>query len=416
MQSSHAAPGGARELLRALLVSLAPAVALGFGRFAYALLLVPMRASQGWSYAQAGLVTSANAFGYLAGALAVGAVARRWGAAQTVRWSLIAVSLSLLLTGVPMPFVGLLALRAVAGFGGGLVFVAGAAVVLQLTRVQHSDGAVSVYFAGPGVGIALSGLLIPLALRPPLAWDWHWVWVAMGVIGLLSLALLEPMLRHVRPLTVSQQAASSAPGALFVLRDYLLLWPAMLAYAVFGLGYIGYMTFVVAFLQSLDAAPTLVQSFWFMLGLAAAASGYVWGPVVRRLVPRYSLALLLGLLTVGALLPVLVPRTWSLVLSAVLFGGTFLAVVSALTRLVRLYLPEERWTAVLGNATALFATGQLIGPTLTGAIADMRNGLALGLLGSAVLLGLATLTVLFGPGPERGRAVADGAVLRQGES
>nr|AIA14845.1 Major Facilitator Superfamily [uncultured bacterium] len=393
-------PSGAREWLRVLLMSFAPAIALGFGRFAYALLLVPMRESQGWNYAQAGLVTSANALGYLAGALIVGSVARRWGAARTLGWSLVVVSASLALTGIPMPFAGLLVMRAIAGICGSLIFVTGAVVVIQIISSARSDSAVSVYFAGPGVGIAVSGLLIPLLLHPPLAWDWHLIWVAMGVVGLLTLALLAPTLRLTHDATPRPaDTSASAPG--FVMRDYVLLWPAMLSYGLYGLGYIGYMTFIIAFLQSIHVAPVLVQSFWFILGVAAASTGYIWGPMIKRLAPHRSLAALLFVLAVGALLPIVVPQVWSFVLSAILFGGSFLGAVSAITRQVRMYLPAERWTAVLGNATAIFAIGQLIGPVLTGAIADMQNGLAIGLLGSAVLLGIATLIVLVGPTPER---------------
>ena len=400
MTSLPTSPSGVREWLRVLLMSFAPAIALGFGRFAYALLLVPMRESQGWNYAQAGLVTSANALGYLVGALIVGGVARRWGAARTLHWSLVVVSASLALTGLPLPFAALLLMRALAGVCGGLIFVAGAAVVIQIISSGRSDSAVSVYFAGPGVGIAVSGLLIPLLLHPPFAWDWHLIWVAMGVVGLLTLALLAPTLRLAHDVT-SRPAATSEPGPGFVMCDYVLLWPAMLSYGLYGLGYIGYMTFIIAFLQSIHVAPLLVQSFWFILGVAAASTGYIWGPMIKRLAPRYSIAVLLFVLAVGALLPILVPQVWSFVLSAMLFGGSFLGVVSAITRQVRMYLPAERWTAVLGNATALFAIGQLIGPVLTGAIADMQNGLAIGLLGSAALLAVATLIVLVGPPPER---------------
>src|SRR5262245_66358621 len=77
----------------ALLISLGAAVGQGFARFGYALLLPSMQQSLGWTYAQAGLVNSANALGYLCGALAVGPCVARWGAPRVVRLSLAAVSL-----------------------------------------------------------------------------------------------------------------------------------------------------------------------------------------------------------------------------------------------------------------------------------------------------------------------------------
>src|SRR5919199_788585 len=86
-------------LASALLLSFGAAVGQGFARFGYALLLPPMQRSLGWTYAQAGVVNSANALGYLCGALAVGPCVARWGAPRVVRLSLLAVSLSLLATG-----------------------------------------------------------------------------------------------------------------------------------------------------------------------------------------------------------------------------------------------------------------------------------------------------------------------------
>ena len=60
-----------RATLRtALALALAAAVSLGTARFAYALLLPPMRADLGWSYFTAGAMNTVNAAGYLLGALA----------------------------------------------------------------------------------------------------------------------------------------------------------------------------------------------------------------------------------------------------------------------------------------------------------------------------------------------------------
>ncbi len=61
----------------ALGLALGPAVVLGLARFAYALLLPAMRAELHWSLGTAGAMNSANAIGYLAGALATAGLARR---------------------------------------------------------------------------------------------------------------------------------------------------------------------------------------------------------------------------------------------------------------------------------------------------------------------------------------------------
>lgn len=61
-------------------LSLGSAIALGLARFSYALLLPPMKADLGWTFAQAGALNTANAAGYLIGALVFPLLSRRWRA------------------------------------------------------------------------------------------------------------------------------------------------------------------------------------------------------------------------------------------------------------------------------------------------------------------------------------------------
>lgn len=388
---STATLSATRLVVSALLVSLGAAIGQGFARFGYALLLPPMRADWQWSYAEAGLVNSANALGYLLGALVVGASVSRWGPQKVVRASVLAVSLSLIATGLTDQFWGLLLARVVSGFGAGLMFVAGVSVVLALDPSQRSDLAVGVYFAGPGIGIALSGLLVPLLLDL-YQWDWRAAWMLLGGIGIATLVVIE------RPLYLSQRTQPpvrrSAAPKLFVLSDYQLIWSALLAYCLFGLGYIGYMTFIIAYLRQLNVAAEVTQWFWVGIGICAALSGFTWRVPIRSLSPRWALFWILLAMAVGVTLPVMSTSIASIALSAVLFGSSFLTIVTVITKEVKALLPADRWTAVVGNATALFALGQLLGPTLTGLIADLQGGLTLGLLGSAALLGCAALIAL----------------------
>ena len=73
---------GRHILWLALALSVGAAVSLGVTRFAYGLLLPPMRADLGWSYALAGGMNTANALGYLLGALITPRVMMRYGPAS----------------------------------------------------------------------------------------------------------------------------------------------------------------------------------------------------------------------------------------------------------------------------------------------------------------------------------------------
>ena len=77
-----------------------PAVGLGLGRFAYALLLPAMRLDLGWSYAAAGAMNTANAVGYLIGALAAAPIAAQFGDKRGFVLGLLLATASLFATGL----------------------------------------------------------------------------------------------------------------------------------------------------------------------------------------------------------------------------------------------------------------------------------------------------------------------------
>jgi len=107
----------------ALGLAVGPLVAIGLARFAYALLLPPMRTDLDWSYSQAGAMNAANAAGYLAGAIFTARLAARHGERTVYLVGLFGTAFSLIGCGAGDGFTTLLALRAAAGFFGALAFV-----------------------------------------------------------------------------------------------------------------------------------------------------------------------------------------------------------------------------------------------------------------------------------------------------
>lgn len=277
----------------ALGLTLVPFVALGLARFAYGLLLPPMRADLGWSYGAAGGVTTANA-------IAVSAVTIPGLVEPASRWPL-----------------GWLLLAAVS---------AGCAVVLA-GLLRDGDDAASMRADG----------------------------------------------RRGRPLR---------------------LWRVTTAYGLFGLGYIAYITFVVAHLRDGGATAQAVVVFWLLLGVASVASTQLWPRMLGARTDRAGLAMTLGGCTVAVVVVVASRSQPAAVVSGLLFGGSFLAVVSAATGLVRDALPERAWTGAIARLTVVFGVGQILGPILAGMLGDTPAGLRLGLAFSALMLGAATLIAL----------------------
>jgi len=110
----------------ALGLALGPAAALGLARFAYALLLPSMRTNLGWSFSAAGAMSTANAVGYLAGALLGAAAARRVGARRSFLAGLAVTVLALAVSAASGNLAVLLGLRVTAGAAGAVSFIVGA--------------------------------------------------------------------------------------------------------------------------------------------------------------------------------------------------------------------------------------------------------------------------------------------------
>src|SRR3979409_1866947 len=149
-----------------LILSLAPTVGLGIGRFAYALVLPDMRDALGWSYSAAGFMNTINAAGYLAGALVASKLIKRFGLPAAVRWATLACVVSLALCALSGNFIVLSFARLLAGLGAAAGFVAGGglAAIISQSRPSRANFLLSLFYAGPGLGILSSGLIAPFVL------------------------------------------------------------------------------------------------------------------------------------------------------------------------------------------------------------------------------------------------------------
>ncbi|WP_198085073.1 YbfB/YjiJ family MFS transporter [Variovorax sp. E3] len=386
--TSTSAP--AQPTLRlAFALSMGAAVSLGITRFAYGLLLPPMREDLGWSYALAGGMNTANAVGYLIGALITPMLMRRFGVTRLLVVGAVLASIFMAGSGFVTDAAALLLQRLLAGIASAWVFVAGGLLAARLGEAGSSRGGLllGIYYGGTGFGILLSALLVPQVLRAAAAepHGWTWAWWALAIASAAATLLLAWAGRAMpdRAPPAAATASTSAPPV--ALRRFG--W-ALAGYALFGMGYIGYMTFVIALLREQGASASFVTLFYALLGIACVASSRLWAGLLDRYRGGQPQALLNGLLGVATLLPVLSPSAPVALVSGVLFGGVFLSVVASTTALVRHNLPPARWAQGISMFTIVFALGQIVGPTVTGWISDGAGGLARGLVASAMALWL----------------------------
>ena len=380
-------PSDARPARLILTLSLAATVGLGIGRFAYALVLPDMREDLGWSYSAAGFMNTINAVGYLVGALMAARLIQRVGWSAAIRGGTLACLAALATCALSGNFVALSLARLVLGIGAAAGFVAGGALAAAIAQAHPARGnfLLSLFYAGPGVGILASGLVAPYTLQHFGPGSW---WIVWWVLTLLSAAMTVPLFL----VKIESKARFSEGGqAAFALRPILIY---LAGYFLFGAGYIAYMTFMIAYVRDGGGGAAAQAAFWGLIGISAFVTPWFWRGVLALDRGGLSTAIILGTNAIGAGLPMLGHSPAWLAVSAVVFGVAFFAVVGSTTAFVRFNYPPETWPRAIAAMTISFGVGQTLGPIVVGAITDALGSLSYALNVSAALLALGAVLAL----------------------
>ena len=273
----------------------------------------------------------------------------------------------------------MLGLRMLAGVTGAIVFICGGVLASNLlpNRPALSATAIAIYFAGAGVGILLSAAGIPWLLEARGNGAWPQAWLTLGIVSAVFAVLSTAAAMHIEE---PSSGAARSPWKTSAFR------PALASYFLFGVGYIAYMTFVVAWMKTHGASALEVVLTWGTLGVATMVAPIAWRIPLSRWRGGKTLAAASIVVSIGAAIPLASTSPVAMILSAALFGGGMFTSSAAITTLVKISLPKAAWGSAVAAFTVVFAIGQSIGPILTGWLADATDSLYAGLAGSALIL------------------------------
>jgi predicted MFS family arabinose efflux permease len=376
-----ASPSAPLPLAIGGLVSLASA--MGVGRFVYTPILPFMTEGLGLSQSQAGLIASANFAGYLIGAL-LAALPTLPGSRRT--WVLGALGASAVTTGA-MGFAesmgAFLVLRFVSGLASAFAFVFSAALVLDRLAAMKRPDLTAVHFAGVGLGIAGSAALVS-ALAVAEA-DWRILWWASGVVSLAALFAVAAL--------VPDRADATPPPPARPGDQETGLTSLIVAYGLFGFGYVITATFLVALVRATPAMQPLEPMVWILVGLSAAPSVALWTWIGRKIgvYPAFALACVVEAFGVGA--SVLWSSSFGAIAAAVLLGGTFVG-ITAVGVVAARRLSKGNARSILALMTAAFGLGQIVGPVVAGLAFDATGSFTAPSLAAAAALLVSGLLVL----------------------
>jgi predicted MFS family arabinose efflux permease len=170
----------------------------------------------------------------------------------------------------------------------------------------------------------------------------------------------------------------------------------VIAYGLFGFGYVITATFLVAIVRAAPDVQPLEPVVWLVVGATAVPSVAIWTWAARRIGDARAFACACVLEALGVIASVLWISPMGVLLAASLLGGTFMGLTAlGLIRGRRLGHGDPRRT--LATMTAAFGLGQIVGPASAGVIHDATGSfVAPSLAAAAALLAAAVLVTATG--------------------
>lgn len=374
------------------------ALATGFGYMAYSIILPSMRSGLSLTYAQMGLIATAEGVGNTCAALLGGAIAVRFGFRRTIFVSLFVMGVSIFLTGIVDSFAAALLARFVTGIGQGAAIVPVLALTAAWFARRKRGLAAGIVATGLGVGTSLGSIVLPVVIKDFGRDGWRYAWFLLGVIicavSFVCYAFIrdDPAEKGLEMYGGAEAGDTSAVVTLRAAYRKILTNERMrrlgFTYFTFGFSCIIYVTFLVAYLTNeagLAAQPA--ASVFALLGLANLASGVLWGSLSDQVGRGYGLAIAYGALALSCLILVYWQNIAGYCVSAILFGLTMASLPSIGTAAIGDSVGGRLAPAALGGVTLLLGIGQAIGPAVAGWLRD-STGTFVGafLMAAAVLL------------------------------
>jgi MFS family permease len=133
--------------------------------------------------------------------------------------------------------------------------------------------------------------------------------------------------------------------------------------------------------------------------LAATPACILWDLIARKTGYLNALIIASTLQMIGILLPVIQANLIMAMLGAVLFGATFIGIVSLVLTMAGRYYPT-RPAKMMGKMTVAYGIAQILAPAITGAIAAYSGSYHQGLYLAAIMMLIGTLLLWYLKGIE----------------
>lgn len=372
---------GAWRAALACMVTLA--VAMGLGRFAFTPMLPIMLHEGKLELAAGGVLASLNYLGYFLGAVSCAAIGIK--ASSMVRGGLVATAALLIGMGLLHSFTSWGVLRTAAGVMSAWVFVFASGWGLRRLAETNAPTLAGVIYTGPGIGIAMTGLLGGALGR----WGSEAGWIGLGILAVVLIVVIWRVFDDGERASAGGGAAPAPAAAVRVAGPADrsdAIWLVAL-YGLAGFGYIITATFLPVIARQALPGSSWPDFFWPLFGLAIIPGALIGARAPTHWDNRLLLACAYALQALGVVLSVAWPSIVGFALGSLLLGMPFTAITLFAMRDAR-RLRGNAAAGLIGYATASYGVGQIVGPLFAAPLAQRTGSFQLPLLVAAAALAL----------------------------
>lgn len=364
---------------------------MGVARYSFTPMIPYMQAELGMSESLAGWLAGWNYMGYLTGLFLVWLMRDLRLKDYFYRYGLFLAVFSTAIMAAHENSLIWYVSRFFAGISTALGFMLGTGLVFKWLIYHNHKEDMGIHFAGAGLGIVLSALVVEAAAGAEIlqSLSWRGQWLALAAFGLLMAipAMMLPM-----PHADQVEAAKKVDQSKEPSKQWLIL--LTIAYVCAGCSNTVNVTFTSLMTEYVPLAGkgTLM---WIYVGLAATPAPFIWERIARKTGYVNALRAAFVLNIVSNFLMTMSPSYLSAMLSSITFGFAFMGIVSlVLTTINNRY--RYNATHVMAQLTLGYCVAQIVSPIASGMLAETTGSFnySLYIVSGIMVLGLLCLTIM----------------------
>ncbi len=342
-------------------------VAMGFGRFAFTPLLPMMLHDHVIDLHGGTFLASIHYIGYLLGACLC--VLLPWllrrcyvgvpSHTAIIRYNLVVIVVLIFGMSLPIPVMWPL-FRFLTGIATAIAFIYTSGWCLERLAQLNALSLSGIIYAGPGVGIIISGLIsiAMISLHCSSSVAWFGFSLLAACLTALIWNTFQGDLKNV--LSPHQVRNSSIPAQNIWTLEPILL---SLGYGLAGFGYIITATFLPIIAHETIAQSPWIDFFWPIFGLSVVAGALSVKKIPVNIDRRLLLFSIYITQLLGVLMPLYFSNQWGFLVGIILVGFP-LNIISLLGMQEARRLSPLGSTTLMALLTTMYGLGQILGPSV----------------------------------------------------